>query len=98
MTRSPPFRTRQRRSAQATEMTTAVSTRKGSRAGRPTLIAWGFAAPFLVLFLIFMAGPIIASFVMSFPDLTTRDLRTAFNVNIVGLDNYVRLFQDERFV
>jgi multiple sugar transport system permease protein len=79
-------------------MTTAVAVRKGSRAGRQTLIAWGFAAPFLVLFLIFMAGPIIASFVMSFTDLTTRDLRSPFNVNIVGIDNYVRLFQDERFV
>jgi len=79
-------------------MTTAAAVRKGSRAGRQTLIAWGFAAPFLVLFVVFMAGPIIASFVMSFTDLTTRDLRSPFNVNVIGLDNYVRLFQDERFV
>ena len=79
-------------------MTATVSTRKGSRAGRQTLIAWGFAAPFLVLFLLFMAGPILASFFMSFTDLTTRDLRSPFNVNIIGFDNYVRLFQDERFI
>ena len=79
-------------------MTATVSTRKGSRAERQTLIAWGFAAPFLVLFLLFMAGPILASFFMSFTDLTTRDLRSPFNVNIIGFDNYVRLFQDERFI
>ena len=65
---------------------------------RRTLVAWGFAAPFMILFLVFMAGPIIASFAMSFTDLTTRDLRTPFNVNIVGFDNYIRLFQDERFI
>ena len=52
----------------------------------------------MILFLVFMAGPILASLAMSFTDLTTRDLRSPFNVNIVGLDNYVRLFQDERFV
>jgi multiple sugar transport system permease protein len=77
---------------------TGASRKRGSRAGRQTLIAWGFAAPFLILFLVFMAGPILASFVMSFTDLTTRDLRSPFNVNIIGLDNYVRLFQDDRFV
>ena len=79
-------------------MTTAALSKKGNRAGRQTLIAWGFAAPFMILFLVFMAGPILASLAMSFTDLTTRDLRSPFNVNIVGLDNYVRLFQDERFV
>jgi len=79
-------------------VTTAALSKKGNRAGRQTLIAWGFAAPFMILFLVFMAGPILASLAMSFTDLTTRDLRSPFNVNIVGLDNYVRLFQDERFV
>lgn len=73
--------------------------RRGSRrAGRTTLIAWGFATPFVVLFLVFLAGPIIASFAMSFTDLTTRDLRTPFNVEFVGLANYLALFQDPRFV
>ena len=79
-------------------MTTAALTKRGNRAGRQTLIAWGFAAPFIILFLVFMAGPILASLAMSFTDLTTRDLRTPFNVNIVGFENYIRLFQDERFV
>ncbi len=68
------------------------------RSRRATLIAWGFATPFLVLFLVFMAGPILASFAMSFTDLTTRDLRTPFNVDFVGLENFVTLFGDDRFL
>lgn len=77
----------------------APSRRRGSRRqGRTTLVAWGFAAPFAVLFLVFLAGPIIASFAMSFTDLTTRDLRSPFNVNIVGFENYIALFQDPRFL
>lgn len=63
-----------------------------------TLTAWLFAAPFVVLFVVFMAGPIIGSLVMSFTDLTTRDLQTPFQVDFVGIDNYVRLFQDPRFL
>ena len=63
-----------------------------------TWIAWGFAAPFMILFVVFMAGPILASLAMSFTDLTTRDLRSPFNVNFVGLENYVNLFQDPRFL
>ncbi|WP_104131304.1 carbohydrate ABC transporter permease [Cryobacterium sp. M91] len=63
-----------------------------------TWIAWGFAAPFMILFVVFMAGPILASFAMSFTDLTTRDLRSPFNVNFIGLENYLNLFQDPRFL
>jgi multiple sugar transport system permease protein len=47
---------------------------------------------------VFMAGPIIGSFLMSFTDMTTRDLQTPFQVNIVGFENYIRLFQDPRFL
>lgn len=73
--------------------------RGGSRARRQmTFIAWGFAAPFVILFVVFMAGPILASFAMSFTDLTTRDLRSPFSVNVVGLENYANLFADPRFI
>ncbi len=68
------------------------------RERRMTRTAWLFAAPFVILFLVFMAGPIVGSFLMSFTDMTTRDLQTPFQVNIVGLDNYIRLFQDPRFL
>ncbi|MET0736301.1 MAG: sugar ABC transporter permease [Microbacterium sp.] len=71
--------------------------RASRRDRRMTLTAWLFATPFVVLFAVFMAGPIVASLVMSFTDLTTRDLQTPFNVNIVGLENYIRLFEDPRF-
>lgn len=71
----------------------------GARGRRKqTWIAWGFSAPFVVLFLVFMAGPIVMSLAMSFTDFTTRDLRSPFNVNLVGLENYVELFADPRFL
>ena len=85
--------------AVTTAALTRVPPRRGPRGRRKmTWIAWGFAAPFVILFLVFMAGPIVASFAMSFTDLTTRDLRTPFNVNLVGFDNYVNLFGDPRFL
>lgn len=68
------------------------------RSRRATVIAWGFAAPFVILFLIFMAGPIAASLAMSFTDLTTRDLQSPFDVNVVGFENYAKLFADPRFL
>src|SRR5690554_5707319 len=71
----------------------------GSRGRRKqTWIAWGFAAPFMVLFVVFMAGPIVMSLLMSFTDFRTRDLRTPFNVNFIGIENYAGLFADPRFV
>lgn len=77
---------------------TAPRVRASRRSRRMTLTAWMFALPFVVLFVVFMAGPIVASLAMSFTDMTTRDLQTPFQVNIVGIDNYVRLFQDPRFL
>jgi multiple sugar transport system permease protein len=68
------------------------------RERRMTRNAWLFAAPFVILWVIFMAGPIIGSLLMSFTDMTTRDLQTPFQVNVVGFDNYIRLFQDPRFL
>ncbi|WP_413631373.1 carbohydrate ABC transporter permease [Microbacterium sp. SSM24] len=76
----------------------APRVRSSRRERRMTRTAWLFAAPFVILFLVFMAGPIVGSFLMSFTDMTTRDLQTPFQVNIVGFDNYVRLFQDPRFL
>ena len=65
---------------------------------RHTLVAWMFALPFMVLFVVFMAGPVLASLGMSFTDLTSRDLRNPLAVNLVGLENYTRLLSDERFL
>jgi multiple sugar transport system permease protein len=65
---------------------------------RQTLAAWLFALPFLALFLVFWAGPVVASLTMSFTDLTSRDLRNPLAVDLVGLENYTRLLSDERFL
>jgi multiple sugar transport system permease protein len=55
-------------------------------------------APFLIVFLLFQLGPILASLAMSFTDMTSRDLRSPFAVDFVGLDNVEELFADPRFV
>ncbi|HSK53675.1 MAG TPA: sugar ABC transporter permease [Jiangellales bacterium] len=89
-------------------MATAVATRRpehrGRRAPEPrairrrrALVAWGFALPFMVLFLLFMAGPVLGSFLMSFTDLRSTDLQTPLAVEPVGLDNYARLLSDQAF-
>jgi multiple sugar transport system permease protein len=77
-----------------------ATARKGGAAirRRHTLVAWLFALPFVVLFLVFMAGPVLASLTMSFTDLTSRDLRDPLAVNLVGLENYTKLLSDERFL
>lgn len=65
---------------------------------RQTILAWGFALPFVVIFCVFMLIPLLTSMAMSFTDITSRDLRTPFNVNFVGLSQYITLFQDPRFI
>lgn len=59
--------------------------------------AWILALPFVLLFLVFTAGPVLASLGMSFTDMRRADIRTPFAVEGVGLDNYVRLVQDPLF-
>ncbi|CAN7415060.1 sugar ABC transporter permease [Microbacterium sp. LjRoot45] len=74
---------------------------RGGMAGqrrRTALVAWLFALPFLVIFAVFMLGPVIGSFAMSFTDLGVKDLRSPFAVNFIAFDNFVALFQDELFV
>lgn len=65
---------------------------------RRTILAWGFALPFVVMFCVFMLIPLLSSMAMSFTDITSKDLRTPFNVNFVGLDQYIALFHDRRFL
>jgi len=65
---------------------------------RRALIAWLFALPFVAIFAVFMLGPLLGSFAMSFTDLGVKDLRSPFAVNFIAFDNFVALFQDELFV
>jgi multiple sugar transport system permease protein len=62
------------------------------------LTGWGFAAPFTVLFGVFMALPVLASLVMSLTDLRSTDLRHPFAVSFIGVDNYTKLFNDDLFL
>jgi multiple sugar transport system permease protein len=71
--------------------------RPSSLRTRRAIAAWGFALPFLAVFVAFMAGPVVASLAMSFTDLRGTDLRNPLGVNVIGFDNYVRLFGDEVF-
>lgn len=64
---------------------------------RRALVGWSFALPFVLLFGVFMAGPILVSFVTSFTDMRITDIRSPFDVSFVGLDNYVDVFQDPAF-
>ncbi|MEU3518186.1 sugar ABC transporter permease [Streptomyces sp. NPDC006654] len=63
-----------------------------------TRAAWILGAPFLALFAAFMVLPVVWSLLMSMTDTESADLRTPLNVSFIGLDNYVRLFEDEQFV
>jgi multiple sugar transport system permease protein len=64
---------------------------------RQNLTGWGFALPFVIIFLVFMAGPILASFALSLTDFGLRDLRNPLGTNFIGLDNYVELLGDPTF-
>jgi len=64
---------------------------------RRSLVAWGLAAPFVVLFLVFTAWPVLSSLLMSVTDLRSRDLRNPFAVNVVGFDNFATVLTDPAF-
>ena len=93
---------RGRHSLPAKERMTPTHRGEKGRAGtgrlRRTLTGWGFAFPFAVLFLLFTAGPVLASLVMSFTDIRSADLRDPLAVELEGFGNYTRLFSDELFL
>lgn len=69
----------------------------GKGRARETTAGWILALPFMLLFLVFTAWPLIQSLFMSFTDTKFRDLKSPFAVNIVGFDNYTRAFGDPTF-
>ncbi|WP_329621354.1 sugar ABC transporter permease [Streptomyces sp. NBC_01255] len=66
--------------------------------GRQNLAGWLFSTPFLTLFAVFMAFPIIATLAMSFTDFGLRNVTRPFEANFVGFENYAKLFGDEKFL
>ena len=65
---------------------------------RPHLVGWAFSAPFVAIFLVFLALPILASFLLSFTGFGLANLRDWFGAEWVGFDNYTKLVQDEIFL
>jgi multiple sugar transport system permease protein len=64
---------------------------------RQAFVGWAFALPFVLLFMVFMAGPIVVSFITSFTDLRVTDIRNPLGVEIVGLSNYIDVLGDPTF-
>jgi multiple sugar transport system permease protein len=64
---------------------------------RQDLIGWSFAAPFVILFGIFLALPIIAAFVLSFTRFGLADLENPIGTTVVGFQNYLDLVSDGKF-
>jgi multiple sugar transport system permease protein len=59
--------------------------------------AWLLAIPFLLLFAMFTAGPVLASLFMSVTDIRSTDLRNPFAVEFTGFSNYVEVLSDPLF-
>jgi ABC-type sugar transport system permease subunit len=64
---------------------------------REALAGWVFASPYLLLFLVFLAGPIVVSLLVSFTDFDLGAIADPADAKFVGLDNYRELLGDERF-
>ena len=64
---------------------------------REHLVAWSFALPYLLLFVVFMAGPILVALFTSFTDMRVTDIRNPLDVEIIGIENYVAVLTDARF-
>ena len=84
--------------ALAQRRTTAEATSVASaRRWREDLTGWAFAAPFVILFGVFLAFPILASFILSFTSFGLRDLANPIGTTFVGLKNYIDLLGDPKF-
>src|SRR5688572_13767183 len=59
--------------------------------------AWSFVAPALIAIALFFALPVFAALLLSFTDFDIYALADSRNMRIVGLENYVRLFQNPLF-
>jgi multiple sugar transport system permease protein len=87
-------------SAQQALVAPASRARPAARRGwlREALTGWAFSAPFLVIFLSFLALPILASFVLSFTDFSLGNLVDPLSARFIGLNNYAKLLHDPKFL
>lgn len=66
--------------------------------GYHNLAGWLFALPWTVIFLVFLAFPIVASLILSFTDFGLANLADPLNLHFIGFQNYVKLAQDQTFL
>jgi multiple sugar transport system permease protein len=87
-------------SAQQALVAPASRARPAARRGwlREALTGWAFSAPFLVIFLGFLALPILASFVLSFTDFSLGNLVDPLSARFIGFSNYAKLLHDPKFL
>ncbi|WP_249138452.1 carbohydrate ABC transporter permease [Phycicoccus avicenniae] len=72
---------------------------RGAGGRREEAVAgWLLALPFVVVFLVFSLWPMLWSLFMSFTDMTNRDLRSPFNVEFIGFDNFVTVLSSGQFL
>ncbi|MFD7289277.1 carbohydrate ABC transporter permease [Streptomyces sp. NPDC059863] len=84
--------------AGASPPTSGAKGREPRSLGVQNLAGWLFSTPFLVLFTVFMAFPIIATLAMSFTDFGLRNVTDPLSAEFIGFENYTKLFGDEKFL
>lgn len=62
---------------------------------RRSAIGWIFVIPFIVMFVVFYLGPLLVGIGMSFTDMRSTDVTDPLGVDPVGVENYLRLANDE---
>ncbi|MGW2508113.1 carbohydrate ABC transporter permease [Streptomyces scopuliridis] len=84
--------------AGAAPPTNSANGRAPRSLGVQNLAGWLFSTPFLVLFTVFMAFPILATLAMSFTDFGLRNVTDPLSAEFIGFENYTKLFGDEKFL
>ncbi|MFI6322860.1 carbohydrate ABC transporter permease [Nonomuraea sp. NPDC050556] len=62
---------------------------------RRSAVGWIFVIPFIVMFVVFYLGPLLVGIGMSFTDMRSTDVTDPLGVDPVGVENYLRLANDE---
>lgn len=88
----------ERRTPPATSRRPGKSVSLAARRRRTAVVAWLFAAPFVLSFGVFGLVPLLSSFGMAFTDLRVNDIRTPFAVDFVGLGNFAEVLSDTTFL
>lgn len=94
-TATPP--TQEGRAGRPARRKGKVGSSRPPGARREARTGWILTLPFLLLFAVFTAWPVIQSVFFSFTDIRNRDLRTPFAVDFVGFEQYSKALSDPVF-